>query len=164
MVDIDEELEEESEMTDDQVEEMVRVLDKEEKEMDEAPEEGDEEENKNLVRDVEKIEEAMEKEEVLTVLKMVKPVHQVLYKVGTPQSSVFMLPFFCVTLVLVFTCFLFFVFKFATPFFFLLLFSFLSYYLTLRLTQCSIYSCFSSRNWCMRSRTQLPLYYLDGLI
>ena len=62
MGDIDEELEEESKMTDDQVEEMVRVLDKEEKEMDEAPEEGDEEENENLVRDIKKIEEVMEEE------------------------------------------------------------------------------------------------------
>ena len=82
-----EELEEATEKLDleidEEVEELVRVLDKEEKEMDNTPEEADDEENKKLVRDVEIIEEAME-EEVKKVLKMAKPVCQVLYKVGMP--------------------------------------------------------------------------------
>ena len=82
-----EELEEATEKLDleidEEVEELVRVLDKEEKEMDNTPEEADDEENKKLVRDVEIIEEVME-EEVKKVLKMAKLVCQVLYKVGTP--------------------------------------------------------------------------------
>ena len=62
-------------------EELARVLDKEEKEMDEA-DEADDEESDKLARDVDKIEEAME-EEIRGVVKMAKPVRQVLYKVGT---------------------------------------------------------------------------------
>ena len=63
--------------------ELVRVLDKEEKEMDEG-DEGDDEESEKLERDVEKVEEAME-EEIKGVLKLkiAKPVRQVLFKVGT---------------------------------------------------------------------------------
>ena len=41
---------------DEEVEELARVLDKEEKEMDDAPEEADNEENEKLVRDIEIIE------------------------------------------------------------------------------------------------------------
>jgi hypothetical protein len=91
----------EPEIPEDEDEELVRVLDKEEKEMDEA-DEGDDEESDKLVRDVEKIEEAMEGE-IKEVSKMVKPVRQVLFKVSThffnPQpgslsSDFFLLPFF----------------------------------------------------------------------
>ena len=64
-----------------EVEELVRVLDKEEKEMNED-DETDNEESENLVRDVEMIEEAME-DEIKEVSKMVKPVRQVIFKVGT---------------------------------------------------------------------------------
>jgi hypothetical protein len=76
------ELEEEPEITDDDFEEMVRELDKEEKEMDDAEaSEADDEEGGNLERDVEMIEEAME-EAIEEVSKMVKPVREVLYKVS----------------------------------------------------------------------------------
>ena len=75
-----EELEEESDSEiDEEVEELARVLDKEEKKMDDALEEVDDEENEKLVRDIKIIEEVMEEE---VMLEMAKPVHQVLYKVG----------------------------------------------------------------------------------
>jgi hypothetical protein len=66
--------------TEEDIDELVRVLDKEEKEMDEG-DEADDEENPKLVTDIEIIEEAME-EDVREVSKTVKPVRQVLYKVG----------------------------------------------------------------------------------
>ena len=53
--------------------------------MDEGDEMGDEE-NERLVRDVEMIEEVIE-EEIKEVSKLVKPVHQVLFKVGTRLFS-----------------------------------------------------------------------------
>ena len=72
----------EDEISDDNsVEDLVRVLDKEEKEMDEGNE-TDEEEDEALEKDVEIIEETME-EEIAQVSKVVKPVHQVLFKVCT---------------------------------------------------------------------------------
>ena len=66
------------EVTEEELEELARVLDKEEKEMDEGD---DDEESEKLVRDVEIIEKAMEKE-IKKTLKMVKPVHQALFKVS----------------------------------------------------------------------------------
>ena len=71
----------EPEIPEDEVEQLVRVLDKEEKEMDDA-DDADNEDSENLVRDIEIIEEAME-EEIKGVSKMAKPVRQVLFKVGT---------------------------------------------------------------------------------
>ena len=71
----------EPEINEDELDEIVRVLDKEEKEMDEAGE-ADDEEGDKVVRDVELIEKAME-EEIKGVSKMAKPVRQVLFKVGT---------------------------------------------------------------------------------
>jgi hypothetical protein len=68
-------------ITEDDVEELVRALDKEEKEMDEG-DEGDDEENEKVVKDIEIIEATME-HEVKEVLEAVKPVRQVLFKVGT---------------------------------------------------------------------------------
>ena len=68
------------EITEDEDEELVRVLDKEEKEMDSDDE--TDEDNERLGRDVEMIEEVME-DEIMEVSMMVKPVHQVLFKVGT---------------------------------------------------------------------------------
>ena len=56
----------------DEVDEIVRVLDKEEKEMDEE-DEVDDEESDTLMSDVEKIEDVME-DEVKVVRKEVKPV------------------------------------------------------------------------------------------
>jgi hypothetical protein len=72
------------------VDEMERVLDKEEKEMDDGDED-DDEDGETLERDVEILEEALE-EEVKEVLKLVKPVRQVLYKVG-PFFFFFWLPY-----------------------------------------------------------------------
>jgi hypothetical protein len=69
--------EDDPEMMEDEIDKLVRVLDKEEKEMDEADEESD-----KLVRDLELIEEAME-EEIEGVSKLAKPVCDVLFKVGT---------------------------------------------------------------------------------
>ena len=82
------------------LEELARALDKEGKEMDEGDEE-DDEDSECLERDVEKIEEAME-EEIKGVVKMAKPVQQVLFKVrgldslvlGFLASTFFFLPFF----------------------------------------------------------------------
>jgi hypothetical protein len=77
---------------DDDIDELLRVLDKEEKEMDDTAE-GDDEESENLVRDVERIEEAM-KEEIKGVSEIAKPVRQVLFKVGIslgPRASFFFL-------------------------------------------------------------------------
>ena len=71
----------EPEINEAEVDEIIRVLDKEEKEMDDA-DEADDEENGTIMRDVEMIEETME-EEVKEVTKMAKPVRQVLYKVAT---------------------------------------------------------------------------------
>lgn len=94
--------------TEDADEELVRVLEKEEKEMIEG-DETDDEESETLARDVEMIEEAME-EEIKEVSKTVKPVRQVLFKVGKHclfshtlslpwalDPSVFLLPF-CIRL------------------------------------------------------------------
>lgn len=64
----------------DAVDEMERVLDKEEKEMDDGDED-DDEDGETLERDIEMVEEALE-EEIKEVSKLVKPVRQVLYKVG----------------------------------------------------------------------------------
>ena len=61
--------------------ELVRVLDKEEKEMDEGDGTDDNEDDETLARDVQMIEEAME-EMIKDVSKMAKPVRQVLFKVG----------------------------------------------------------------------------------
>jgi hypothetical protein len=61
--------------------ELVRVLDKEEKEMDEG-DVTDDEDYETLARDVEMIEEVME-EEIKEASMLVKPVRQVLFKVGT---------------------------------------------------------------------------------
>ena len=66
------------EVTEEKLEELARVLDKEEKEMDEGD---DDEESEKLLRDVEIIEKAMEKE-IKKTSKMVKPVRQVLFKVS----------------------------------------------------------------------------------
>jgi hypothetical protein len=74
--------------------ELLRVLDKEEKEMDDTGE-ADDEDSENLLRDIERIEEAME-EEIKGVSKIAKPVREVLFKVGTMLSypSVLGLPLF----------------------------------------------------------------------
>ena len=58
-----------------------RVLDKEEKEMDDADED-DDEDAEALARDLEIIEKVME-EEIERATKKGKPVHQVLFKVGS---------------------------------------------------------------------------------
>ena len=68
------------ESNNDEDDEMVRVLDKEEKEMDKG-DEADDEESETLMSDVEKIEDTME-DEVKEVRKEVKPVREVLYKVA----------------------------------------------------------------------------------
>ena len=60
----------EPEMTEEDIDELIRGLDKEEKEMDDGDdEEGDDEETEKVIRDVEAIEKAMEGEikEVLTM-------------------------------------------------------------------------------------------------
>ena len=81
----------------DAVDEMERELDKEEKEMDEgAGEEDGNEDSEALEKDVEMVEEAM-REEIKEVAKLVKPVHQVLYKVGPF--------FFFLSVLLFFFCF-----------------------------------------------------------
>ena len=67
------------EFTGGDVDEVARVLDKEEKEMDEG-DEGDDLETEKVVRQVEMLEEAMEGE-IKEVLKTARPVRQVLYKV-----------------------------------------------------------------------------------
>ena len=93
-------------------EELVRVLDKEEKEMDEGDETDDDEDEVTLVRDVQIIEEAME-DMIKEVSKVAKPVRQVLYKVSPspslPQNFVtlvhgflgFLLPFFLLDSILI---------------------------------------------------------------
>ena len=65
------------ESNNDEVDEIVRVL---EKEMDEGNE-GDDKEGETLMSNVEKIEDSME-DEVKEVRKEVKPVREVLYKVA----------------------------------------------------------------------------------
>jgi hypothetical protein len=65
-------------------EELVRVLDKEEKEMDEGDGTDDDEDDETLVRDVQMIEDAME-DMIKEVSKTAKPVRQVLFKVSLPQ-------------------------------------------------------------------------------
>ena len=70
-----------NETDDDEDEELARVLDKEEKEMDEADDkDSDLEDTEALARDVRIMEEVME-EEIERVVKKVKPVGQVLFKV-----------------------------------------------------------------------------------
>ena len=64
----------------DAVDEMERELDKEEKEMDDGDED-DDEDGEALERDLDKLEVALE-EEIKGVSHLVKPVRQVLYKVG----------------------------------------------------------------------------------
>jgi hypothetical protein len=68
------------EETDKYDDEMKRVLDKEEKEMDEGEEDDDDQNPTTLARDIEIIEKAME-DEIERVGKDVKPVRHVLYKV-----------------------------------------------------------------------------------
>lgn len=68
---------------DDEAEELVKELDKEEKEMDEGEgEEVNDAKNEALERDVKRMEEAMV-EEIEEVSKIAKPVRQVLFKVRT---------------------------------------------------------------------------------
>jgi hypothetical protein len=96
-------------ISEDDEEELVRVLDKEEKEMDEGDGTDDDEDDETLVRDVQMIEDAME-DMIKEVSKAAKPVRQVLYKVSLPQRRFvtlvsrsprtpwipqFLLPFFC---------------------------------------------------------------------
>ena len=61
------------------VDELMRELDKEEKEMDDT-EEADDEDGEKLMTDIEKIEDAMEGE-IKEMSKMAKPVRQVHFKV-----------------------------------------------------------------------------------
>ena len=147
--------------------ELVRVLDKEEKEMDEG-DEGDDEESEKLERDVEKVEEAME-EEIKGVLKIAKPVCQVLFKVGTLGldplvlgilSFFFMLPLYAPFFRASFSCFLYmllFSFSVFPP-------SFSSYFIAVIVISCkfSLYSYPSSENLRMQSKTQPQSYYHDG--
>jgi hypothetical protein len=72
---------EELDIPEDDEEELVRVLDKEEKEMDEGNGTDDDEDDETLVRDVQMIEDAME-DMIKEVSKAAKPVRQVLYKVS----------------------------------------------------------------------------------
>ena len=67
-------------MTVGNVNELVRVLDKEEKEMYEGDDQ-DDEEGEKVKRDVKQLEMMLEGE-IKEVLKLAKPVHQVLYKVS----------------------------------------------------------------------------------
>jgi hypothetical protein len=69
-----------AEIVEGDLDEIVRILDKEEKEMDEGDDDEDDEETEKLLRDVEMIEEAMEGE-IREVMKTAKPVRQVLFKV-----------------------------------------------------------------------------------
>lgn len=69
----------EPDITEGDIDELVRELDKEEKEMDDA-DEADDEDSDKLLRDVENIEDAMEGE-IKEVSKMAKPLCQVLFKV-----------------------------------------------------------------------------------
>jgi hypothetical protein len=77
---------EELDIPEDDNEELVRELDKEEKEMNEGDGTDDDEDNDTLVRDVQMIEEAME-DMIKEVSKMAKPVRQVLFKVSLPGSA-----------------------------------------------------------------------------
>ena len=88
----------EPEMTEEDINELVRGLDKEEKEMDDGDDkEGDNEETEKVIRDVDAIEKAMEGE-IKEVLLLAKPVRQVLFKVSLFFSrSLYISPllFFC---------------------------------------------------------------------
>ena len=85
--------EDESDDSDDFDEQEERILDKEEKEMDEGDDEDDvEEDSVTLERDVEIMEAAME-DEIERVVRNVKPVRQVLYKVIVLLFSYFSFPF-----------------------------------------------------------------------
>jgi hypothetical protein len=79
---------EDDEMSEEDIDELLRGLDKEEKEMDEGDDEDDEESEK-ILRDVEEIEKVLE-EDIKEVLTLAKPVRQVLFKVSLcfffPQS------------------------------------------------------------------------------
>ena len=68
-------------MTERDVDELVRSLDKEEKEMDEGDDEDDDEESDKVLRDVKELGVVLE-EELKEVVNLAKPVHQVLYKVS----------------------------------------------------------------------------------
>ena len=69
---------EEKEMSERDVDELVRGLDKEEKEMDDGD---DDEESDKVLRDVKELEGVLE-EELEEVVKLAKPVRQILYKVS----------------------------------------------------------------------------------
>ena len=71
----------ENEMTEQDVDELVRGLDKEEKEMYEGDNEDDNEESDKVLRDVKELEVVLE-EELKEVVNLAKPVCQVLYKVS----------------------------------------------------------------------------------
>ena len=77
-------------MTEQDVDELVRGLDKEEKEMYEGDNEDDNEESDKVLRDVKELEVVLE-EELKEVVNLAKPVCQVLYKVSLVRSSFFIL-------------------------------------------------------------------------
>ena len=78
----------EKEMSERDVDELVRGLDKEEKEMDDGDDGDDDEESDKVLRDVKELEGVLE-EELEEVVKLAKPVRQVLYKVSLGSISFF---------------------------------------------------------------------------